>query len=224
MGSSRDPLSIYRLLRKRFGFLNWWPGDTKDEIIIGAVLTQQTSWRNVEKAISNLRDAGALSIEAISSIDMKRLDRLITPSGFHRQKAARLKALSASIISEYGSLEKFLSMPTAMLRERLLSMNGIGPETADSIILYAAGRPVFVIDAYTRREMQRICGIGEAESYSWLQEYFHRELGPKTALFKDMHAQFVELGKRYCRKSPKCQDCPLGDVCMFALLKAPHKA
>ncbi|MEM3841549.1 MAG: hypothetical protein QXN59_02570 [Candidatus Micrarchaeaceae archaeon] len=210
-----DVLRIYSLLRKRFGFQNWWPGDTADEILIGAVLTQQTSWNNVEKALRNLKAAGALSVEAVSAIGIGRLERLIKPSGFYRQKARRLKSLCSKIMS-YGSLEGFFSMPIGELRRELLGLSGIGPETADSIILYAAGKPSFVIDAYTRRAMERICGVGASESYEELQEYFSSRIRRSTKLYKDMHAQFVELCKHYCKKSePICAECPLRRYCSF---------
>lgn len=216
MLGSADPGLIYRLLRKRFGFLDWWPGESSDEILIGAVLTQQTSWRNVEKAISSLRDANALSVKAISSIDTKKLEKLIRSSGFYRQKAARLKKLCRHIISEYGSLRKFLSMDADKLRQELLSMEGIGQETADAIVLYAAGKPSFVIDAYTIRAMERIIGKGRRFSYTDLQGYFTERLPRDVELYKDMHAQFVELGKRYCFKTkPLCSECPLAGVCSY---------
>ena len=216
MLGSVDPGLIYRLLRKRFGFLDWWPGESRDEILIGAILTQQTSWRNVEKAISSLKDANALSVKAISSIDTKRLERLIRSSGFYRQKAARLKKLCRHIISEYGSLGKFLSMDADKLRQELLSMEGIGQETADAIVLYAAGKPSFVIDAYTIRAMERIIGKGRRFSYTDLQGYFTERLPRDVELYKDMHAQFVELGKRYCFKTkPLCSECPLIGICSY---------
>ena len=215
MGRNPDPMKIYSLLRERFGFLDWWPGETRDEILIGAVLTQQTSWKNVEKALANLREADSLSVSAIAEMRIPMLERLIRPSGFYRQKALRLKLLCSKIMS-YGSLDTFLSIPYAKLRSELLGCNGIGPETADSIVLYAAGKPSFVIDAYTRRIMQRICGIGESESYGELQRYFSSRLTRSAKLYKDMHAQFVQLGKSNCRKtSPECGTCPMLSICAF---------
>ena len=216
MPGSAGPDLIYRLLRKRFGFLNWWPGETRDEILIGAILTQQTSWRNVEKAISSLRDANALSVKAISSMRVGVLEELIRSSGFYRQKARRLKKLCSHIISEYGSLGRFLSMDMDRLRSELLAMDGIGQETADAIALYAAGKPSFVIDAYTIRAMERISGNGKSFGYGDLQKYFMERLPLDVELYKDMHAQFVELGKRYCLKTkPLCNECPLAEICAY---------
>ena len=222
MPGSADPGLIYGLLRKRFGFLDWWPGETRDEILIGAILTQQTSWRNVEKAISSLRDANALSVKAISSMRIGMLEKLIRSSGFYRQKARRLKKLCSHIISEYGSLGRFLSMDIDRLRPELLAMDGIGQETADAIVLYAAGKPSFVIDAYTIRAMERIAGKGRRFGYAELQGYFTERLPRDVELYKDMHAQFVELGKRYCLKTkPICNECPLAGICSHGKVGIP---
>ncbi len=216
MPGSADPNLIYKLLRKRFGFLDWWPGESSDEIIIGAILTQQTSWRNVEKALASLKDADALSIKAISSIGIRDLERLIRSSGFYRQKARRLKNLCKHIISEYGSLHKFLSIGMESLRSELLSMDGIGQETADAIVLYAAGKQSFVIDAYTTRAMERISGSEKRFGYGELQRYFMESLPRDLDLYKDFHAQFVELGKHYCLKTkPVCAECPLKRNCAY---------
>ena len=150
------PILIYRRLRRHFGFRDWWPGDSDFEVLVGAVLTQQTTWKNVEKAIANLKEADSLSMEKIASMDIRKLERLIRPSGYYRQKAKRLKGICARIKKEHGSLGNLLKLEKNGLRKELLSYNGIGMETADSIILYAAEKPVFVIDAYTKRAMHRI--------------------------------------------------------------------
>ncbi len=203
-------------MRSVFGFLNWWPGDTKDEIFIGAILTQQTTWLNVEKAISNLKGSRALSIRALSRMETSDIEKLVRPSGYYRQKAGRLSSLSSKIISDYGSLSGLLSLDTKVLRKTLLDMRGIGPETADSIVLYAAGKPTFVIDAYTRRIMHRVFGIPADISYDSLKAVFESALPQKLELYKDFHAQFGELGKRYCKTKPACGECPAAKLCRYA--------
>ncbi len=209
-----NPSLIYKKLRSRFGFLDWWPGDTKFEIFVGAILTQQTSWKNVEKAIDNLKSAGCLDFDKISTMRVATLESLIKPSGFYRQKARRLIGICRSIKRDYGSLKRLFSLEESELRKVLLSYNGIGNETADSIILYAAEKPIFVIDAYTKRAMHRIDPrIKEEISYDQLQSYFESRLEKNLELYGDMHAQFVELGKRYCRTKPACAECPLNDLC-----------
>ncbi|MCL5008330.1 MAG: endonuclease III domain-containing protein [Candidatus Marsarchaeota archaeon] len=208
--------AIYLLLRNRFGFLNWWPGDTTDEIFIGAILTQNTSWRNVEKSIANLKSAGMLSIKSIAAADVGKIQPLIRPSGYYLQKALRLKNICLYITKNYGSLSVFLSQVMPVLRLELLSLTGIGPETADSIILYAAGKPIFVIDAYTRRTVQRVFGEASERKYADLQGDITRGIPRSISLYRDFHAQFVELGKNYCRKKPLCESCPLNGICRYA--------
>ncbi|MGC8699817.1 MAG: endonuclease III domain-containing protein [Candidatus Micrarchaeia archaeon] len=205
---------LYSRLRENFGFLNWWPGETKEEIVVGAVLTQNTAWKNVEKAIKNLKEKNVVSIDRLAGIDLSELESLIRPAGFYRQKAKRLKGL-ALYIKESGGLEKFFQKDEEELRKELLSLNGIGKETADSIILYAAEKPTFVVDAYTRRIMHRIYGIDEEIEYDDLKKYFEKRLEKDLELYKDFHAQFVELGKRFCKKVPKCEGCPLIDYCQY---------
>jgi endonuclease-3 related protein len=213
-----DPSLIYKKLRARFGFLDWWPGDTKFEIFVGAILTQQTSWNNVEKAIANLKAARCLNLEKISSLSTSSLESLIRPSGFYRQKARRLSGICKSVKKDYGSLRELFRLKKNELRKVLLSYNGIGNETADSIILYAAEKPIFVIDAYTKRAMHRITpNIAEDVDYDYLQEYFKGRIKMSLNLYKDMHAQFVELGKRYCKTRPACAECPLNDVCEYGI-------
>ncbi|MGC9099092.1 MAG: endonuclease III domain-containing protein [Candidatus Micrarchaeia archaeon] len=209
---------LYSRLRENFGFLNWWPGETKEEIVVGAVLTQNTAWKNVEKAIKNLKEKNVVSIDRLAGIDLSELESLIRPAGFYRQKAKRLKGL-ALYIKESGGLEKFFQKDEEELRKELLSLNGIGKETADSIILYAAEKPTFVVDAYTRRIMHRIYGIDEEIEYNDLKKYFEKRLEKDLELYKDFHAQFVELGKRFCRKVPRCKECPLRDYCQYASKK-----
>ncbi len=211
-GASLD--GVYSKLRARFGFLNWWPGETPDEILIGAVLTQNTAWKNVEKAILNLRKAGLLTVAGIAQAESKSIEMLIKPSGFYRQKAVRLKSICAHIQGR-GGLKAFFSTETSELRQELLGLKGIGCETADSILLYAADRNVFVIDAYTKRVMSRVYGIDEGTEYAAMQRRITEGIPHSLALYKDFHAQFVELAKRHCRKIPRCQNCPLQHVCLY---------
>ncbi len=214
------PLFIYKALRNHFGFLNWWPGETAFEVFVGAILTQQTSWRNVEKAIINLKGTDSLSIEKIAAMPLGRLQQLIRPSGYYRQKAKRLKNICIAVIKEHGSLEDMFNLETGELRRVLLLYNGIGKETADSIILYAANKPIFVIDAYTKRAMNRINPkIDYNVDYDELRAYFEQKIKRETRLYKDFHAQFVELGKNYCKsRVPVCNKCPLSNMCNFASL------
>lgn len=209
------PIAVYKKLRRRFGFLNWWPGDTPFEIFIGAILTQQTSWKNVEKAITNIKKANCMSLDCIAETDLRKLEQLVKPAGYYHQKAARLKSITSSIYKEYGSLDKLFELSKDELRNKLLSYKGIGKETADSIILYAAGKPIFVIDAYTKRIMHRVEGTPLSISYDELQEYFENSVKNDLMLYKDMHAQFVELGKQFCKKEPLCNECPLKYICRY---------
>lgn len=214
-----EPLLIYKTLNKHFGFLDWWPGDTQFEVFVGAILTQQTTWKNVEKAILGLKKADSLSIKKISGMPIRKLQQLVRPSGYYRQKAARLKSICRSVLKEYGSLDNLFKLKKEELRKVLLSYNGIGRETADSIILYAADKPIFVIDAYTKRAMHRIDPkFDENIDYDLLRSYFEQRISRKLDLYKDFHAQFVELGKNYCKKSePLCERCPLNGICKFGL-------
>ncbi len=211
------PLDLYRAMRKRFGFLNWWPGETKFEILVGAVLTQQTSWKNVEKAIAELRKADCLSLECVSSVNARRLEKLVRQSGFYRQKAARLKGICSYISDNYRSLDAMFVKDPQELRKELLGLNGIGKETADSIILYAAEKPIFVIDAYTRRAVSRLSGgaVEESIDYDTLRLYFESKIPRDVTLYKDFHAQFVELGKGFCKTKPLCSECPLNGSCIY---------
>lgn len=207
-------LEIYDVLRSAFGHRNWWPAESPFEVMVGAVLTQNTNWRNVEKAIRNLRDAGLLSAGGLARAEVEELQDLLRPAGYYRQKAPRLKRLARWVVEacgpEEGSLAELRRRPLEDLREELVSLKGIGPETADSILLYALGKPVFVIDAYTARVMGRHELIAPDVSYAGAQTYFQDELAADVELFKDFHAQLVEVGKRYCKsRSPRCSECPL---------------
>ncbi len=198
-------LNLYKTLLKAYGRRGWWPttSDNKRfEIILGAILTQNTSWKQVEKAIANLKNNDLISQEAIKKVSLRRLASLIKPAGYFNQKAKRLKIIN-----------QFLEKNKNPTRDQLLEVNGIGPETADSILLYAFNQPSFVIDTYTKRIMQRL-GYKE-ESYGGLQALFQDNLPNDYKIYNEFHALFVEHAKTYCRKKPLCQKCPLNSRCNY---------
>lgn len=211
---------IYKRLSRAFGPQHWWPGETPFEVAIGAVLTQNTNWGNVEKAIRNLKEAGTLSAPAIDGMPRARLAELIRPSGYFNVKAVRVKALVSFILKDFGGdiagmgsdggYQEPRYQEMSRLREKFLAVNGIGPETADSILLYALEMPVFVIDAYTKRILARH-GIASPDwDYGRLQELFHGCLKPDVKFYNEYHALLVAAGKRFCRpRSPFCGACPL---------------
>ena len=204
---------IYEMLLDHFGPQGWWPGETPLEIMVGAVLTQNTNWTNVSKAIDNLKIENLLSFEKLHGLPIEALAEKIKPAGYFNLKAARLKNLLNFIAREYnGSPEEMFAADMYTLREEILTVKGIGPETADSILLYAGGKPVFVVDAYTHRIFARHNIISEEEGYHEIQEYFSLALPDDVALFNEYHALIVRLGKEFCRKSkPLCVQCPLGE-------------
>jgi endonuclease-3 related protein len=200
----------YDRLLAAFGPQHWWPGQTRFEIVVGAVLTQNTAWKNVELAIENLREAGLLEPRKLLDAGAEELAELIRPSGYYRLKAQRLRNLVRLIVERYdGSLEAMFARPLDELREELLGVNGIGPETADSILLYAGNRPTFVVDAYTARVLKRHGWIEAEADYYAIKEHFEQNLEADAALFNEYHALIVRLGKDYCRKQPRCEGCPL---------------
>jgi endonuclease-3 related protein len=202
--------AVYKALRKAFGHQNWWPGDTPFEVMVGAILTQNTAWTNVEKAILNLKQVGKLSHPALTRIPKRKLAQLIRPAGYFNIKADRLKCFVDFLKKECrGDLAKLKRQEMTRLREKLLGVKGIGPETADSILVYALGKPSFVIDAYTRRIFSRHGLEGEQESYEGWREIFMRALPENLGLYNDFHAQIVRLAKEHCRKVPRCSGCPL---------------
>ncbi|GBE41051.1 putative A/G-specific adenine glycosylase YfhQ [bacterium BMS3Bbin09] len=201
---------IYDRLYGHFGPQHWWPGDTPFEIAVGAILTQNTNWGNVEKAITNLKKEKKLSARALHAISRKKLASLIRPAGYFNIKADRLKHFIDFLADHYnGSMKKMGAEETMSLRERLLNVKGIGPETADSILLYALEKPVFVIDAYTKRILSRHKLVSEKMVYHDLQDIFHENLPQDVKLFNEYHALIVMLGKEFCRPKPKCDGCPL---------------
>jgi endonuclease-3 related protein len=204
---------IYERLLERQGHSGWWPGATAFEVCLGAILTQNTSWRNVEKALAVLRDRHLLSYGALRRLPTARLASLIRPSGTFRVKARRVKAFLRFLGGVDGRVEDLAREDPGTLRRRLLSVSGIGPETADSIILYAVGLPVFVVDAYTVRIFVRLGLIEAGSDYASVQRAFSAALRRDAALYNDYHAQIVRLGKDYCRARPLCDRCPLEDLC-----------
>jgi endonuclease-3 related protein len=208
---TRDKIQqIYELLFKRFGPQFWWPGETKDEIIVGAILTQNTNWQNVEKAIANLKQASVMSLEKLHDLPQDEIAELIRPAGYYNIKAKRLKNFLNWFFEQHnGSLEELQTMRTDSLREELLSVNGIGRETADSILLYALEKPVFVVDAYTYRIATRHQLIEPECDYEQLRSLFEDNLETDDKLFNEYHALIVYTGKEYCRPRPKCSGCPL---------------
>ncbi|HWR59891.1 MAG TPA: hypothetical protein VN328_13475 [Thermodesulfovibrionales bacterium] len=204
---------IYKTLYKAFGPQHWWPGDTPFEVAVGAILTQNTNWGNVEKAINNLKTARALSAKKIHELSPNRLAALIRPAGYFNVKAKRLKSFIGFLTENYhGSMKKMQNEDIHLLREKLLSVNGIGPETADSILLYALEKPIFVIDAYTKRVLSRHNVIDHEKSYADFQELFHASLRKDVVFYNEYHALFVAVGKNYCKPKPRCEQCPLDSL------------
>lgn len=190
----------------------WWPGETPFEVIIGAILTQNTNWSNVEKAIKNLKADGKLSPEGIKNVPLAELAKLIRPSGFFNVKARRVKTFIHWLFSRYeGSLSRMFSQDLQTLRNELLSVKGIGPETADSILLYAGNMPTFVVDAYTHRIFSRHGFIAEESTYEEMKSFFEERLPKDVKLFNEYHALLVHIGKRYCKPKKACEPCPLRD-------------
>jgi endonuclease III related protein len=204
-------LQVYHHLLKTLGPQHWWPGDTPFEIIVGAILTQNTNWQNVVKAIHNLREADLLDPHTLYNVPPEELEELIRPAGYFRVKARRLRSVLKFILERYdGSLEKMFRAGLPELREELLAVNGIGPETADSILLYAGNLPTFVVDAYTHRVLARHGWIGFEADYHQIQDYLLSSLPQDVQLYNEFHALIVHLGKHYCKKTdPKCRECPL---------------
>jgi endonuclease-3 related protein len=208
--SVNDLLAIYHTLLSIFGEQGWWPADTPFEVMVGAVLTQNTAWRNVEQAIENLKGEGVLTPLGLRGIDRERLAELIRPAGYYNVKAKRLKSLVEFLDTEYGGdLTKMFSEPLEHLRGKILAVKGIGPETADSILLYAGEKPIFVIDAYTRRILSRHDLITDSASYGDIQDLFMRGLPSDVSLYKEYHALLVRLAKTFCKTTPHCVECPL---------------
>jgi len=207
--------TIYHRLFAAYGRQHWWPAEEPFEVMVGAILTQSAAWRNVEKAINSLKAAGALSPATIRWLPLAELARIIRSCGYFNTKAIKLKALADWFGSHNDYINSLYAADTGSLRRELLAVHGIGPETADSILLYAAGKPVFVIDAYTRRIFGRLGLLSQKESYDACQRLFTANLAVDTALYNEYHALLVRLAKEACRKQPLCKDCCLGDICCY---------
>ncbi len=208
---------IYIRLFKKFGPQHWWPGEIPFEVMIGAVLTQSAAWQNVETAITSLKAAGLMSPAALREKSPEEIAPLIRSAVYYNVKARKLKELVEYIGNSCDdNLDKLFEKETGQLRDELLGVWGIGEETADSILLYAASKPVFVIDAYTRRIMSRIGVRPENDTYSDWQSFFMKNLHADVSLFNEYHAIFVRLGKETCRPKPRCPACRLSDICLSA--------
>lgn len=212
MSKKQVLLEIYQKMFDSLGPQSWWPGETPFEIIIGAILTQNTNWSNVEKAIKNLKMAGTLSPEGIHKLDIGELAELIRPSGFFNVKAKRVKTfIEWLFLNHEGKLDKMFAHDLHTLRDELLAIKGIGPETADSILLYAGNFPTFVVDAYTYRILSRHGFIPEESSYDEMKSFFEENLPKDIQLFNEYHALLVNIGKLFCKPKKVCEQCPLKD-------------
>ncbi len=228
------PTQLHGLLHSHFGELCWWPhdvsyhkergSDARFEIMIGAILTQNTAWSNVEKALENLKSENLLEVRLLCQVNLDTLSKAIRPSGYYNQKAARLKELSSYLVDNYdGDLDLFFCKETMELRAELLNLKGIGPETADSILLYAGGHPVFVVDAYTKRLCKRLpLNVKHPDDYCSVQAFFESDLREtyhtkeeQVLAYNSLHAEIVELAKQFCTsRKPHCKQCPLSSFCM----------
>jgi len=218
----RTLLDIYHRLLAHFGPQHWWPAQESFEVIVGAILTQSAAWVNVEKAIANLRATKALSPRTLRQLSLSKLATLVHPCGYYNAKAFKLKSFAFWLGNHYNDdLGRLFASNTNDLRQQLLSIHGIGQETADSIILYAANKPIFVIDAYTRRIIKRISLAPDKNSYAAYQAFFMKHLPPDTGLFNEYHALLVCQGKNICRRRPLCPQCCLNDLCQFSRNLSP---
>jgi endonuclease-3 related protein len=209
-----DMFQVYERLYRVFGPQHWWPGDSPFEVMVGAVLVQNTAWKNVERAIDNLRDSVELEPRALYALPLEELAELIRPAGYFQVKARRLRNLLQFVIVEYGgSLDAMFRTDVATLRELLLGIHGIGPETADAILLYAGGLPTFVVDTFTHRVLARHGWIGYDAGYHEIKVYFESALPADPQLYNEYHALLVRVGKEHCRRTaPNCTTCPLADL------------
>ncbi len=202
---------FYEKLYRYFGPQKWWPAESPFEVMVGAILTQNTNWGNVEKAIRNLKAKKVLNAQKLNQLSGKKLALLIRPSGFYNLKSKRLKEFLKFLFSNYGGkIRKMAAADALSLRQALLAVKGIGRETADSILLYALNKPIFVVDAYTKRILSRHKLISEDATYDEVQSFFMRNLKNDAKLFNEYHALLVKLGKEFClKRRPRCEECPL---------------
>lgn len=216
-------MHIYNLLLEFFGPRHWWPAKSDFEVIVGAILTQNVAWKNVEKAIQNLENHGLLDPHLLINAPVELVEEAIRPTRYYHQKAARLRGFCEYLTREHqGELAGLLALDAKDLRAELLALKGIGKETADSIILYAARKPVFVVDAYTRRIFYRLGLLPEDAGYDEMQDLFMKHLPPDTSLYNEYHALIDGLGNRMCfNKRPRCEECPLAEKCVYLTNIAP---
>lgn len=219
----KTPIGIYHTLLKHYGPQHWWPAETPFEVVVGAVLTQRTSWKNVEIAIENLKRVGLMSVDTMAKSGLGRIRANIKASGFYKVKARRILNLARHLKTNYGSLKRFFSKDVSSLRKELLAFEGIGKETADSIILYAGEKPIFVVDTYTKRLCSRLPLPVKNYSYDEVQTYFQCSLPRSVKLYKEFHALIVAQGKRKCRTRPTCSQCPLLRMCNFPKKRKKNK-
>ncbi|HEV8595696.1 MAG TPA: hypothetical protein VGR51_09230 [Thermoplasmata archaeon] len=211
-----DPDLVYERLFARYGPQHWWPAETRFEVIVGALLMAQTSWERVEEAIENLKAAGALDAHRLAAMPLPKLRRLIQPAGLYRTKPHRLKAFCRHLVrSADGDLDRFFARAFETVRRELLTLDGVGPETADSILLYAADFPTFLVDAYTVRVGRRL-GLFDTDGYEEVKAFFESRVPHDLTRYREYHALLVAHGSRVCRPKPRCAECPLNDVCAFA--------
>jgi len=216
--------NIYQRLLLEFGPQKWWPARTRFEVIVGAILTQNTNWSNVEKAIENLRADHLLNPSRLKDVSVSQLASLIKPAGYFNIKAKRLKNFIDFFYQEYnGQLKVMAQEEIGLLRRKLLAVNGIGPETADSILLYACDKPIFVVDAYTKRILSRHNLVKSDADYATIQNLFMESLKNESKMFNEYHALIVHVGKHFCKTKPLCDRCPINDISRSAYVKEKLK-
>lgn len=208
---------IFRRLMAHYGRQRWWPAETAFEVVVGALLMPQTTWRNVATAIRNLKAAGLLDVRALASSPISRIRNHVRVAGLYRAKPRRLRDFCRHLlVRSDGDLSRYFARPTPVVRADLLDQEGVGPETADSILLYAGGHPIFVVDAYTIRIGRQI-GLFAADDYHEVQSHFERRVPRDLEMYREFHALFVAHAKALCRRTPRCDGCPLRDLCDFGL-------
>ncbi|MCR4442214.1 MAG: endonuclease III domain-containing protein [Peptococcaceae bacterium] len=210
-------MDIYNRLFEKFGPRRWWPADNNLEMVLGAILVQNVSWKNTAAALQNLREKGLIDLKKLLQVPVEELEELIRPTRYYRTKAKKVKAFACLVGEKYeGDLERLLGLPLTSLREELIKVYGIGEETADSIVLYGSRQPIFVVDAYTRRIFHRLGFFSENIGYGEMQTFFMRHLKADVQLYNEYHALLDCLGSRLCRaKNPGCGECPLDDLCKY---------
>jgi len=212
---ARRLMKIYRALKTRFGSGMWWPHETPFEVMVGAILTQQTVWKNVDLAIENLKKKGFMDPGPLAEAPIKEVEKCLRPSGFYKQKSARVQNLARYVTDNYnGDIGSFFDRGVDHVRNELLSLPGIGPETADSMLLFAGNRAKFVVDAYTFRVFTRL-GVDFEGRYDVAQDFFEKRLPEDAELYKNFHANIVELAKNYCKVRPLCRKCPINEYCTY---------